>query len=561
MTRPAMNKPLRAATLPQFRLAALTIAQLLVTLVVTLLAAMPAVAQGDLKTKSVAIADLTEAHAPAPRLPFFTLLGLRNCEYWPSLIPTRQEHVVPMEADGLISIFSMLDDSMENDGVELQTQSGRLFMRGTAEQLQNWENLVDIARSHFSAPIKFEATVMHHDGKMLPPSVVDPEQAQALLDGHKHTWSSASASPSGIATYMGHHRSVSYLHTNYAEVSEERWASVPQQDELFDGVGVVAVAHRLCETDDLILRAQFSIGSLVEMCQHKSGLGSQADPQRPVLSVTAANMSGRIKNGGALVFNATAPENLGGNIMVIVRATWTRVQQKTPDHLMTLPVSALTSAIASHPQFARTDRVDLAKPSSEDLHNDDEREPLLDESRLQELIMSSVDVDSWDDTAMMSSTNGHMMFRAEPGTLKKVRAFVAEQERQLLTTIEVVYENGSGRITFPTLTQHGHGVRHGRETTSIAGVIIEIAKKASIQAPSVVRLFEGIQFGITPYSASQHLGAKISWTSRRIESQPEGIALPPIRLTSRTHTGLIPEAGLAADNGPLGKERWSLLRR
>ena len=559
-----MNKPPRAATLRQSRLTAFAFPfsrLVTVLLATTLLGTAAAVAQGQLQTKSLSIADLTEAHAPAPRLPFFSLLGLRNCEHWPSLIPTRQETRAALEADGLIGAFSLLDDSMENDGVELQTQSGRLFMRGTPEQLQNWEDLVDIARSHFSAAIKFEATVMHHDGKLLPPSVVDPEQAQALLDGHKHTWSSAAASPSGIATYMGHHRSVSYLHTNYAEVSEERWESVPRQDELFDGVGVVAVAHRLSETNDLILRAQFTIGDLVEMRHHKSGLGSQADPQRPVLSVTAANMSGRIKNGGALVFNATAPGGLGGNIMVVVRATWTPAKQNMPDHLMILPVSALTSGIANHPQFARTDRVDLARPPLENLHNDDEREPLLDEGRLQELIMSSVAPDSWDDTAMMQSMDGHMMFRATPATLKKVRAFVAVQERQLLTTIEVVYENGQGRITFPTLTQHGHGVRHGRETTAIASVNVEIAKKASIQVPNVVHLFEGIQFGITPYSASQQLGAQISWTSRRIEGQPEGIALPPIHMTSRTHTGIIPESGLAAGNGPLGNERWSLRRR
>ena len=34
---------------------------------------------------------------------------------------------------------------------------------------------VAIARSYFSSPIRFDAAVLHHDGKILPPSVVDPD--------------------------------------------------------------------------------------------------------------------------------------------------------------------------------------------------------------------------------------------------------------------------------------------------------------------------------------------------------------------------------------------------
>lgn len=547
-----MNKPLRAANLLLARFA---------PLVITILAAMPATAQGDLKTKTLTISDLTDMHAPAPRLPFYTLLGLRKCEHWPSLVPAGQEHELALEPDGLISALSILDDSMDNDGVELQPNSGRLFMRGTPQQIQNWEDLVSIARTHFSAPIKFEAAVIHHDGKTLPPSVLDPEQAQALLDGHKSTWSSAAASPSRIATYMGQHRSVSYLHTNHAEISEARWEASPQQDELFDGVGIVAVAHRLSEGDDLILQTQFAIGGLVEICQHKAALVSQPDPQRPVLNVTAANMSGRIKNGGALVFNATAPKTLGGNVMVVVRASWMPVKQNVPAHIMFLPISGLVADISSPPQFARIDHVDLAMPDDENEHDDDGRDPLINEDNLNEMIRYSIDPESWDDTATMQSMNGHVMFRAKAETLKKVRKLVGTQEQQLLQTIEVVYTNGKGRITLPTLAHHGHGVRHGRETTAIAGLITEMATKASIQVPQVVRLFEGIQFGITPYAANQLLGAQLNWTSRRIESRPEGTKLPPMQITSRNHTGSIPEGGLAAGKGPLGEESWALRRR
>ncbi|MGK0304056.1 MAG: hypothetical protein ACI89X_004959, partial [Planctomycetota bacterium] len=490
-----------------------------------------------------------------------SLLGLHEYEHWPSFIPADQEHDRAMEPDALIGAFSMLDDSMDEDGVELRAESGHLFMRGTAEQIQNWEDLVNIARSHFSAPIKFEAAVIRHDGKTLPPSVVDPEQAQALLNGHKHTWSSAATSPSRIAAYMGHHRAVSYLHTNQAQISEARWEGSPQQDELFDGVGVVAVAHRLSEDDDLILQTQFAIGSLVEMCLHEIGLDNQEDPQRPVLSVTAASMSGRIKNGGALVFNATAPRTLGGNVMVVVRASWTPVKQKTPDNIMILPISSLVAGVSSTPRFARTDRVDLALPSNDSGHDDEEREALIDDGRLHELISDSIDPETWEDTAMMQAMNGHMMFRAKPDTLKKVRKLMAKQERELLQTIEVVYENDKGRITLPTLAQHGHGVRHGRETTAIAGLETEIATKASIKTPLVVRVFEGIQFGISPYAANQSLGAQLNWTSRLIEGKPAGIALPPMHITARTHTGAIPAGGMATGKGPLGNESWALRLR
>lgn len=541
--------------------AAIRLRSVLLPLALGIALADSSTAQDDLKSKSISIADLTEMHAPTPRLPFHGLLGLRHCDYWPSFVPATSEHDLALEPDHLIGMFSMLDDAMDEDGAELRIGSGRLFMRAPPKQLQKWSDAVEIARSYFAAPIRFDAAVLHHDGKMLPPSIVDPEQAQALLSGHKPTWSSSASSPSRMATYMGHHRAVSYLHTNEAEISEARWEATPVQEEAFDGVGLVAVGHRLTENHDLVVQTQFAIGKVLEIVQHDSGLGSQPDPQRPILNVTAASMSGRIKNGGALVFNATAPTELGGNVMVVVRATWAPVKQEVPDNLMIAPVSALTSSTGMTPRFHSSERVALARPGDEDLIDDEDRMPLIDHDELHEMITNTIDPDAWDDTAMLQSVQGHMIFRGESGTLKKVAKLIGEQEQQLLETVEVSYQNKWGRITLPTLTQHGHGVRHGIETTGIASLNTEVAVKASIQVPVVVRLFEGVQFGINPFSAGQDLGARMNWKSTRLDGKPEGTSLPTVQITTRTHTGSIPEGGMKTGSSPLGEETWSLRQR
>jgi hypothetical protein len=190
-----------------------------------------------------------------------------------------------------------------------------------------------------------------------------------------------------------------------------------------------------------------------------------------------------------------------------------------------------------------------------------ELEPLIDDGRLQERISSEIEPDAWDNTAQMQVMNGHLVVTGQPELLKKVRAFVAEQEEQRLQTIEVIYDNGDGRISFPALAEHGHGMRHGRETTGVATLVIEIATKASEVSPLMTRLFDGVQIGIQPFAIDQDNGADLHWTARRMTGAPKGRILPAIYMSSHHHTGAIPESGLTTGTGPLGNETFHLQRR
>jgi len=507
--------------------------------------------------RAMAVHDLVGNLAPTPRLPFHTFIGLRHMEHWPSYVPDRQERVPVMESDELIEVLSQVDSTLEQDGTEVHIENGRVHMQGTAEQIQHIGELIGTIRDQFAAPITIDAAVIRHDGELSPPSILDPDQARAMFEGHEAAWRGTATTPQRMATHIGSHRAVSYVHTNTAHISEERFEALQMQDEMFDGVGMVAVAHRLATGTDLVLQAQFAVGKLSSISAFNTGLRDQPDLQRPTLATTAANISGRIRNGGALVFNAKASAASGGNVLVIVRASWTPSKAAVPENLLILPISSLTSPGAAMPSFSNTEHVALAMPDPDNLHNDNEpQEPLLQDDMLAEMLMNTVDPQAWDDGAQLNVFRGHLMVVGKPEMLKKVASFVVSQERQLLQTLEVSYTFGEGRITMPTLADRNHAVRHGVETTAASHSELEIAKKASIQTPVIVRLFDGIEFAVRPYALDKGLGARIDWFARRSESAPQGIGLPPIRLSARHHSGAIPSNGLAAGDGPLGKQAW-----
>ena len=526
-----------------------------------LFAVVPALAQDGIQSLALPIADLVLPHAPTPRLPFYTMLGLRNYWYWPTLVPDRTEPEALLEFDSLIHFIGMADASLEEESSATRTESHRLLLRGTAEHLQSFRDLTELLRSEVAATIHIEAAIIRHDGTLLPPAIAATEQADALLSGQTAAWHDRSSTPAHMATYLGDHRAASYLHSYMPEVAEESWQPGPRYDELFDGIGMVAVAHRLAASDDLILQVQFAASQLVTLAPFEGTTKDLPGLQQPVVDATVGSMSGRIQNGGALVFNATAPKEFGGNITVIVRASWTPPTRKAPDHVLILPVSSLVARCCAAPQFAQQERVALAMRSDDSLQQIEEREPLIDESRLMDLITTEIEPDAWDDTARMAFLSGCIVCTGEAALLKKVKAFVVAQQQQLLHTVEVTLHSGSGRITMPALTDHGHGVRHGRETTGIAQLDIEIAKKASIVIPRIVRMFDGIEFGMQTYADNQEIGAQLNWTMRRMDSQPTAKALPPVRILARSHTGAVPEAGLAAGDGPFGKASWQLRLR
>lgn len=543
---------------PPFRARLLSLA----TLTLTVLAATsPSFAQDDdqqaTRRRAMAVHDLVASMAPTPRLPFGTFVGLRNLEHWPAYVPDRQEHVPVLESDQLLEILSRIDNTLDQDNTEIHIENGRVLMQGSAKQIQRISELIGTVRDQFAAPITIDAAVIRHDGELSPPAILDPDQARAMFEGHDAAWRGTATTPQRMATHLGSHRAVSYVHSNTAHISEERYEALQVQDEIFDGVGMVAVAHRLATGTDLVLQTQFAVGKLGSITDFNTGLHDQQNLQRPTLTTTAANISGRIKNGGALVFNAKASTASGGNVLVIVRASWTPSKDTPPENLLIMPISSLTSPGAPMPSFSATEHVALAMPNPDNLHNDHEpQEPLLQDDLLAEMLTNVVEPHAWDDTVELHAFGGHMMVVGKPETLKSVASFVTSQERQFLQTLEVTYSFGEGRITMPTLADRNHAVRHGVETTAASHAELEIAKKASIRTPVIVRLFDGIEFSVRPYALDKAMGARIDWFVRRSESAPQGIGLPPIQLTARHHSGTVPSNGLTAGDGPLGKQVW-----
>ena len=289
-------------------------------------------------------------------------------------------------------------------------------------------------------------------------------------------------------------------------------------------------------------------------------LDGHGETERPIHRTTAANLSGRIENGGALVFHAAAPDDRGGNVAVVVRATWQTPPRSLPKGVRAFPITALTMPCAGALRFAPSERVLDAARTPEDF--DCEPESPIDDDHLKRVIENHVAPDCWEDTANMWTIGDVLMVQADDDTLDAVHELIANLERQLLQTTELRYVNGSGRIVVPGLVDRDHALRHGVETLGIECRTESAGKHSRRLATRTVRLFEGVELASQPFATERGVGARLSWLSRCLDAEPTGHTLPPVRVAAREHTGPVPSNGLEVFDGPLGRERVqvSLLR-
>jgi len=529
--------------------------------------AAPALAQGDdVKPTPYAILPvqhLTGYHQPTPALPFHSMVGLQKLETWPFLVEGREDPESLVELDELFELLHLLDRRFaeEADGVMLDARDHRLHMTGTKEHIAETKTLLASLADHLVCEVQIEAVVIRHDGALLPPAIVQAGQARALLEGHTPVWRGKSQTPAGMTTYLGRHTATRYLHTYEAQISEGRQLAVPTFDEAFDGIGLLVAPHRVIQNDDLVVQVQFAVGQLDSVQDHQTGLSKQGDLQRPIVDTTAGCMSGRIPNGGALVFNATAPPALGGNLTIVVRATHTPPKRKLADDIRVLPTSALTAFGGAWPRFHDSERLIGGRHNPHEFFDDEPQSGRFDEDLLQDMLQSNVSPDEWDDTAHAVIRNGRIVLVAEGETQKRAIAFLQMIEASSLRNAELQLDLGDGRITMPTMLDRNHTVRHGRETTAVYRVNGEVAKNSSILVPEVSRVFDGAALAIRPYEAGQDLGAELTWMMRKSTEAPRPQSLPPQIGSGRDHQGTIPEGGLDTGTGALGAERWTLRRR
>ncbi|MCK5945623.1 MAG: hypothetical protein KAI24_26775, partial [Planctomycetes bacterium] len=525
----------------------------------------PALAQGDdvapLPFAILPVQHLTGPHQPTPRLPFHTLVGLDKVEVESFLVPGRTESRSVIEIDELFELVGSLDRRFEDDGVMLDVHERRLHLRATQEHIDDTKALLAALRDHLACEVRIDAVVIRHDGKLLPPAIVQPGQARALFEGHEAEWSGTASTPAGMTSYLGRHTATPYLHTYRAQISEGRQLAEARYDRAFDGVGLLVVPHRLIDNDDLVLQVQFAVGRLEAVHEHQTGLDEQGDLQRPIVDTTAGSMSGRIPNGGALVFNATAPAELGGNVAIVVRASYRQPTTALPEGLRVLPVSALTAHGGSWPRFHDGERLLDNAHTEPGAFDSDGESGHYDPDVLREMLQANVTPDAWDDAAFLHDLRANMLLIGEGAPQTGAIAFLKKIERTTLHNAELRLDLGQGHVTLPTMLDRGHAVRHGRETTAVRGVNGEVAKNSSILVPVVARVFDGAAFAARPYDAGQQLGAELTWQVRRSTAAPRARALPPQQQASRDHHGTIPEQGLETGTGALGAERWTLRRR
>lgn len=527
-----------------------------------------AFAPSTARAQTVALVDcarVTSYADPAPMLPFPSLVDVHaDEEPFHALVAWSDEPQALLEIDSFVELVYTNHMTLLDDGdIELRPLDSGLAMLVVGDERA--KKIVATANglvAMLSAPIALDAIVIRGDGNLSPPSVLDAAQAEALFAQHDAGWHGAGSSVHTRPLHLGNHRSVTYDRTAYLEVAEESSIHYAHTSQLIDGAAITVVPHRTSSGEGVLLQVQFALGHLLETAPLEHNLPGVPSLERPVLQSTAGSMSGIVEPGGAIALRIAAPADLGGHVILAVRARPEALPAVAGLDYAAIPVSALGQYGGSSEPMPWNGVLNTTLDSGEwEFAGDEEDMMPLDEDSLQDLIRSSIDPDAWDDTQNLASAGGYLHVFAPQGSRAKVREMVGFFEKQFVKNTEIWVTHGKAGpgIWLPATTSRVHAIRHGVESTGIRKVEVEIAKESSGAIPVVRSTHDGIGFQVRTTHSQGDVFAQLRWIEQRTPRDEASTSLhhlPPQRHRMQAHTGSLPTAGTSTGDSLFGPQTW-----
>jgi hypothetical protein len=456
-----------------------------------------------------------------------------------------------------------------------QIESGKLVFGGDSAVVRR--ALVNLARLEalVARPIEVRASLYAWRREAPAQVILNAEELAELTGGEQPIWTGRARSRPGVAVQLGHQRQSRYVRRAEVHVAEEAKIGYPVVAGLFEGVSLVVEPHAMIGSDDMVVFCQLAIGrQRREIATVRHGLPDVPPVEAPELDVDAAAMSGKIRNGGALVYCASSPEWAGSNLLLTVRARYSTKRAEAPKDTRVLPVSALSTVSLGHSVEFGTwddspggDRIRPASLSEDALL-------FIDDGQLMDLVRNHVDPAAWDERASMQWIGGFLFLSGERGTLEAAEKLVVQLERRWIKNAEVRLETLAQpadsrddafarprrdapvdvlhRVVFPALADRAHVVVHGVETSGVGSVAAEIAARAAILEPQVDELFSGIGAAVEPYRDASGLCARVQirigqeWPARLRNLGEEvggNLSLRETSVGRFGHDGLLPAQG------------------
>ncbi len=396
--------------------------------------------------------------------------------------------------DTLVELLDVLHGRSGVAGeLSIQVRAGTAWLHGDRAEV------VASARKHLlhglallTRPVQVEAILCAHTGEPLP-TILAPEQLAATLAASPPLWRSRAICTGHGRVQLRSMLTAPYVRDVRAEVAQGSAASVPETDDLLDGVAVGIDVEALAGTDDLVLFTQFALSARVDEVAVQAGRNpKRSNIDLPVLDSAWGTASGRIPPGGALAITVGGTEATGPQRVLLLTARWQvppverRLGQAT-----VLPIGALLSNDLAHAAGTPT-RVVCEELYFERQGASDEGWPLMERDQLYELVRSTLG-DAFDEAGgEVRYGRDHLLLIGTPEQAASVEALlVSLQERWIrngtvLASVRPAADAASPpihQVAIPALRSRQHVVWRGREATTVSAMNVAIAQESSMYDP------------------------------------------------------------------------------
>lgn len=476
---------------------------------------------------------LTGRVDPSPRLPIWSFLDLRNDVTRARLLGHEERRYV-LEPDAIQSLlWNAVHQSIPIDDLVVDyLESGTLLVAGGGRDGRTILAAMQELELVFARGIVVEAELYDWSGRPLPPVSAKADELDALTEGMTPLWSGNTRTRSGAAVELGQHEVLRYVRSTEGEVAQNAKIGLPLVGEAFAGLGLTVVPHSLIASDDLVVMCQLAVSDVLEGAARHGKLNDQPTLDAPRLRIDAATMSGRIANGGALLYSVSSPAQSGNSFMLSVRCRYTTPRHDSFGAIRAWPVSALVSSALRELPFPTDDSED-SRAGVLRRHFDGNPTVLIDANKLIDLVRVMVEPYAWDDTAGIFEVNGWVVVRGSTNIVDAAEKLVLPLQARWLRTTSVeltslllrssddvpgplarvavdAEERVLHRIRIPMLADRSHVVVHGVESTAVLGIEAAVAQDTTLAKSVIQSVFSGVYAEVFPYRTGHGVAARLA---------------------------------------------------
>jgi hypothetical protein len=548
---------------------------LLFVLIISALAAQPQgnePARGHLARaiKVIPVPHLIAELRPPERMPFSTMIGVTpGFEGTTSLLDGSTRTTI---GDLPQVIRDLTPLSWDDGNVTVDLIGNALLVTGSPDQIHLVEQSLLALTTSLGEAFVVRAAVFALDADADLPAVA-PSYAELRTQlaqlGARFEWEKTSTAAAAETIDLGTLATTSYVSDCDVEIAQNSTMANPISRALHLGTGLQVQVHPLAGSADVVVMAQYARGESVapmrEIVLGKDDILPRL--QSPTVAIATGGFSGRIRNGGALVLSAGGSWG-GRRFGIVVGAERPAVAADAERTLGVFPVGAFLS-----PALRR----ECYLPSSPESSYADLWTPPVVVGEDVAPTLEPADMETWstlfhralgDDQSSVGMSDTLAFVRGSAAAKQTVGRLLELMQEQFLKTVEVEWRlagetNGVAslpqRLRFPTLLGRRHCLIHGIETTGVVDAEVEVAQKAGISDPYVVRHFTGMLCTVHTYGTT---GSELGTSARLrvvdtlanrtyIPDNKGGIPLDQPTITRSRHSfaGRVPKDGQPIEFG------------